>query len=98
MRLPCFDVILRLAAGAIDILIDGAAGDAVETGDDEAGVDAQRPRLDAGDNPLDTVPTRRTIVEFLEPAEFFAVCRSGADGGALLQCDRSEEHTSELQS
>src|ERR1019366_4816267 len=51
MRLPCFDVILGLAAGAIDVLIDGAAGDAVEAGDDEAGVDAERSGLDACDKP-----------------------------------------------
>jgi len=72
MRLPCFDVVLGLAAGAIYILIDGAAGDAVEAGDDEAGVDAQRSRLDAGDDALDTVPACSTVVEFLEPAELFA--------------------------
>src|ERR1039458_761934 len=87
MRLPSFDVVLGLTTGAIYILIDGAAGDAVEAGDEEAGADARRPRLDAGDNAFDTVPTRRAVVEFLEPAQLLASFRSFEIGRALLQRD-----------
>ena len=56
MSLPSLDVILGLAAGAINVLIDGAARDAVEAGDNEAGVDALRPRFDARDDALGAIP------------------------------------------
>ncbi len=43
MGLPRLDVVLGLAAGTIDILVDGTATHAFEAGDDEACVDALRP-------------------------------------------------------
>src|ERR1019366_4027298 len=85
MRLPRLDVVLGLAAGTVDVLIDGAPADSVEAGDDEAGVYPLRPGLDAGDDALDAVPTRGAIVEFLEAAQFLAACRGGPRSDALLQ-------------
>src|SRR5437763_4561161 len=70
MGLPGLDVVLGLAAGAVDILVDGAAAHTIETGDDEACVDALRSGLDASDDALDAVPACGAIVEFLEPGSF----------------------------
>ena len=78
MGLPRLDVVLRLAAGAIDVLVDGAAGTAVEAGDDEAGVDALRPGFDAGDDAFDAVPARGAVVEFLEPPQLSPPARGEA--------------------
>src|SRR3954467_14762284 len=72
MGLPGLDVVLGLAAGTVDILVNGAAAHTIETGDDEACVGALRPSLDAGDDALDAVPARGAIVEFLEPAQLLA--------------------------
>src|SRR6186713_1369770 len=87
MRFPGFDMVLGLAAGAVDVLIDGAPADAVEAGDDKAGVDALRSALNAGDDALDTVPACRTVVELLEAAQLRTACRGGggAPGRAGLQ-------------
>src|SRR3954471_21758445 len=85
MSFPGLDVILRLAAGAIDVLIDGAAAHLIETGDDEAGVDALRPGFDAGDDALNTVPACGAIVEFLEAAQLLASRLGGARGRAGFQ-------------
>jgi hypothetical protein len=43
MRLPRLDMTFRLAASAINILINNAAGRLGEAGDDEPGVAALRP-------------------------------------------------------
>src|SRR3954452_22687117 len=85
MGLPGLDVVLGLAAGAVDILVDGAAAHTIETCDDEACVDALRPGLDAGDDALDAVPACGAIVEFLEPAQLLAPRPGGARGRAGLQ-------------
>ena len=50
MGRPGLDVVFGLAAGAVDLLIDGAAANPVEAGDDEARVAALRPGLDPGDD------------------------------------------------
>src|SRR4051794_41618184 len=67
MGLPGLYVVLGLATGAVNILVDGAAAHTIETGDDEACVDALRSGLDAGDDALDAVPACGAIVEFLGP-------------------------------
>src|SRR4051794_3172966 len=69
MGLPGLDVVLSLATAAVNIVVDGAAAHTIETGDDEACVDALRPGLDAGDDALDAVPASGAIVEFFEPAQ-----------------------------
>src|SRR3954449_6077610 len=90
MGFPGLDVIFRLAAGAIDVLVDGATAHTIETGDDEAGVDALRPGLDAGDDALNTVPACGAIVEILEPAQLLAarlgstLDRAGLQRGDVL--------------
>src|SRR4051812_3108542 len=85
MGLPGLDVVLGLAAGAVDILVNGAAAHTIETGDDEACVDALRSSLDAGDDALDAVPACGAIVEFLEPAQLFAASLGSALDRAGLQ-------------
>src|SRR4051812_48917417 len=85
MGLPGLDVVLSLAASAVDILVDGASTEAVEAGDDEACVDALRPSLDAGDDALDAVPACGAIVEFLEPAQLLAASLGSALDRARLQ-------------
>src|SRR3954452_22128327 len=85
MGFPGLDVIFRLAAGAIDVLVDGAAAHLVETGDDEAGIDALGPGLDAGDDALNTVPACGAIVEFLEAAQLLTTRPGGARGRARFQ-------------
>ena len=72
------------SGGAVDVLVDGAAADARKAGDDEAGVDALRAGLDAGDDAFDPVPTGGAVVELLEAARL-AACRSGARRRAGLQ-------------
>src|SRR3954471_24733596 len=84
MGLPGLDVVLGLATGAVDVLVNGAAAHTIETGDDEAGVDALRSGLDAGDDALDAVPACGAIVEFLEPAQLLAARLGSALDRAVL--------------
>src|SRR3954451_16426773 len=85
MGLPGLYVVLGLATGAVDILVDGAAAHTIETGDDEACVDALRSGLDAGDDALDPIPACGAIVEFLEPAQLIATRLCSALDRAGLQ-------------
>src|SRR3954447_15193614 len=85
MGLPGLDVVLSLAASAVDILVDGASTEAVEAGDDEACVDALRSGFDAGDDALDPIPACGAIVEFLEPAQLLATRLGSALGRARFQ-------------
>ena len=82
---PGLDVIFCLAAGAIDILVEGAAAHTIEAADDKAGIDALRPGLDAGDDALDTIPACGAIVEFLEAALLHATRAGGVRGRAGFQ-------------
>ena len=66
MRLPRFDVVFRLAAPAIDILVKSAGIAVCQICDDEARVRPLRANLDARDDPLDAAPARGAIVEGLE--------------------------------
>jgi hypothetical protein len=52
---PGLDMIFRLAAGTVDILVDGAAGQAAKAGDDETGIGPLKPSLDAGDDAFNAV-------------------------------------------
>jgi hypothetical protein len=54
MRPPRLDVVLRLAAGAVDVLIDGAAGWTEEAGHDESRVSPLRSGVDASNDALHT--------------------------------------------
>src|SRR3954468_5927469 len=85
MGLPGLDVVLGLTSGAVNVFVNRASTQAVEAGDDEAGVDAPWPGLDAGDDALDAVPACGAIVEFLEPAQLLAPRPGGARGRAGLQ-------------
>src|SRR3954452_19207259 len=85
MGLPGLDVVLGLATGAVDVLVSRAAAHTIETGDDEAGVDALRSGLDAGDDALDAVPACGAIVEFLEPAQLLSASLGSALDRAGLQ-------------
>jgi hypothetical protein len=70
MGLPGFDVVLRLAAPAVDVLIEPAGVALFQIGDDEARVRSLRADLDAGDDALDAAPTRGPIVKLLESSGF----------------------------
>lgn len=78
MGLERLDVVLGLAAGAVDILVDGPAPDICEAGDDKARVHPARLRLDAGEDTPDAVPTRRAIIEVLEATQLLAPGLDGA--------------------
>src|ERR1035438_5017935 len=100
MRLPGLDVIFGLTAPAVDILIEHARIAGVEIGDDEACVGPVRASFDTGDDALDAAPACGPVEELLEAARL-AVLRSGLEArlrAGLEIPDRSEEHTSELQS
>ena len=51
--LPGLDVVLGLAAGAIEPLVEVLGAPGFEIGDDEAGIGAGGSGLDAGDDTLD---------------------------------------------
>src|SRR5690242_19401718 len=70
--LPCLDVVLGLAAGAVEPLVKVLGATALEVGDDKAGVGALWPRFDAGDDALDPAPARGGIVELGEAAPLAA--------------------------
>src|SRR6202048_2000802 len=95
MVLPCLDVVLGLTTRAVEAL--GAA--AFEAGDDEPGIGALVPGLDAGNDALDPAPALRGIVELPEAPHLAAVRRRlEARGGALLQrCDMKAERCVEGQ-
>ena len=86
MGLEGFDVILRLATLAVNVLVDRAWRSGGKAGDDEARVDAVGSDFDTSNDALDAVPTRRTVKEFFVAPELVW----GAGGGeprrrALLQ-------------
>src|SRR3954452_11120060 len=85
MGLPGLDGVLGLTSGAVNVFVNRASTQAVEAGDDEAGVDAPWPGLDAGDDALDTVPACGAIVEFLEAAQLLATRPGRARSRARFQ-------------
>jgi transposase len=93
MVLPCLDVVLGLAAGAVELLIKVLGAPGFEVGDDEAGIGSLGPDLDAGDDALDPAPTPGSIVELRKATQLAAGrrCRE-ALGRALFQCrDMAQE-------
>jgi hypothetical protein len=56
MRLPGLNVILGLAAPAVEVLVESARIAGVEIGDDEARVGPLRAGFDAGDDPRYRLP------------------------------------------
>src|SRR5882762_10885523 len=93
MVLPCLDVVLGLTARATEPLVEVLGAAAFEAGDDEPGIGALEPGLDAGDDALDPAPALRGIVELPEAPHLAAPGRRlEARGGALLQrCDMAAE-------
>src|SRR5450755_4716139 len=80
MRLPGFDVIFRLAAPAITILVEPAGVALHQIGDDEARVGPLRAGLEAGDNALDAAPARGPVVKLFVTARL-AILRRGFVAG-----------------
>src|SRR5436189_5425293 len=76
MRLPRFDMIFRLAAPAVVILVEPAGVALFEIGDDEARVRPLRAGLDARDDPLDPAPAGGAVVKLLVTARFAILRRS----------------------
>ena len=66
--LPRLDVILGLAAGAVEPLVKVLGAAAFKVGDNKADVGASGPRFDAGDDALDPAPALGGIVELHEAA------------------------------
>lgn len=65
MRLPRLDMVLGLAAAAIDVFIEPARVAFVEIGDDEALIDAIWSGFGSRDDALDAAPAFRAVEEFL---------------------------------
>src|SRR3982074_3233010 len=87
MVLPCLDVVLGLTTRAVEPLVEVLGATAFEAGDDEPGIGALEPGLDAGDDALDPAPALRGIVELPEAPHLAAFGRRlEARGGAPLQC------------
>jgi hypothetical protein len=75
MRLPRFDVIFRLAAPAVAILVEYARIAAIEVGDDEASVGSVHAGLDAGDDALDAAPARGAVEKLRETSNLSVLRR-----------------------
>ncbi len=63
-------MIFSLATPAVDILVERTSIAFVQIGDDETCVGSVGADFDAGNDPLDTAPTRGPVVELLEAARF----------------------------
>src|SRR5512147_164578 len=66
---PSLNVIFRLAAPAVEVLVEGTAAAVAEGGDDEAGIGAVAAGLDAGDDAADPAPGVCGVEELLEAAD-----------------------------
>src|ERR1700730_13402245 len=78
MRLPGLDMVFRLAAPAVDILVKYTGVADLQVGDDEACVGPFRAGLHTGDDPLDAAPAGGPVEELLEAARV-AFLRRGLD-------------------
>src|SRR3954470_6874184 len=76
VRLPRLDVVLRLTAPAIHVLIEHARASGRQARDDEAGVCPLGPSLNPGDDVLDPAPARGAVVE-LRVTAHLACLRGG---------------------
>ena len=70
LALVQLDEVLGLAAGAVDIFVE-MAGVSAERGDDVAGIEAPRGRLQPGDDPAFAVPRTGGVVEGGEAPHLF---------------------------
>ena len=78
--------VLRLAAPAVEILVQRSAAAVAEVADDEAAVGAVAAGFDAGDDAADPAPGLGGVEEFLEAADLACGrCRLEARRGAFLQ-------------
>src|SRR5512144_1732874 len=86
MSFPGLDVVFRLAAPAVELLVQRSATAMAEVGDDEAGIGAVGTGLDAGDDAADPAPATGGVMELLEAADL-AGGRRGLEtaGGAFLE-------------
>src|SRR4249919_2261975 len=86
MGFPGPDVVFRLAAPAVEILVQRAAVAVAEVGDDEAAFGAVAAGLDSGDDAADPAPGLGGVMEFLEAADL-ASARRGLEArrDAFLQ-------------
>ena len=78
MRLPGLDMVFRLAAPAVDILVKYTGVADLQVGDDEACVGPFRAGLHTGDDPLDAAPAGGPVEELLEAARL-AFLRRGLE-------------------
>src|SRR6266511_1359314 len=69
MSFPGLDVVFRLAAPAVELLVQRSATAMAEVGDDEAGIGAVGTGLDAGDDAADPAPAAGGVMELLEAAD-----------------------------
>ena len=80
-------LVLGLTTRAVEPLVEVLGAAAFQAGDDEPGIGAFEPGLDAGDDALDPAPALRGILELPEAPHLAAPRRRlEARGGALLQC------------
>ena len=94
--LPRLDVVLGLAASAVEPLVKVLGAAAFKVGDNKAGVGAFGPRFDAGDDALDPAPAPGGIVELGEAAPLAAGRRQlEAFGRAFRQCRESMQRIDE---
>src|SRR5512132_261365 len=86
MSFPGLDVVFRLSAPAVELLVQRSAVAVAEVGDDEAGIGAVGTGLEAGDDAADPAPAAGGVMELLEAADL-ARGRRGLEtaGGAFLE-------------
>src|SRR5512139_432415 len=91
MGFPGLDVVFRLAAPAVEILVQRPAVAVAAVGDDEAGVGAVAAGFDAGDDAADPAPGPGGVMEFLEaaPLAFAASKRAAVLSFRPVTCRRS---------
>lgn len=80
MRFPGLDMVFRLTAPAVEILVQRSAATMAEVGDDKAGIGSLITGLDAGDDAADPAPTAGGIEKFLEAADV-AISRRSLESG-----------------
>ena len=77
-------MVLRLAAPAVEVLVQRAAVAVAEVGDDEAAVGAVAAGLDAGDDAADPAPGLGGVEEVLEATDL-AAARRGLEARRFLE-------------
>lgn len=72
MGTPSFDMVLCLACGAVDIMIQRVRRIGFEAGDEITGIHAHGIALDARLDQLCAIPTGSAMLKRFEPANFLA--------------------------